>query len=1769
MKHDRELKGAGGGGGKRPKIVSDNLRSTDLVEAVFGLGEGPIVGLYDGPRSIYFDETPVISPGGQENFTDVTMTLYSGVDESTPVKLNLGGTSSSLAVGVELSKDIPVIRTTNSALRNKIDRLEVRIIVTQLFRTNNKGAVLDSTAEFDIDYRKAGSVTWLPFRVSNPVKITGKTTSTYVKEFSRVVPRYDGDWEIRVTKRSPDNDPQNTVNLSWESVQQVDTTPPNYPDTALLHLTAKASDQFSRIPRVLGDYRGLLCRVPVNYTPLTRYYDESVMWDGASWKLAFTDNPAWCLYHMLTDERIGVKRYYPGLVVDPWDFYDAAKWCDELVPRQDGVTFQPRYTFNEVISDPRGGIDQLRYVASIFGGLLYDDFSGTVRLVLDSVVNPTQVFGPESVGAEGFQYTFSDTATRANDITVSFINPNLNWAIDRRRVFDQEAIDRHGRIPMDFVAIGCLDPHEATRRAHLRLLAAQRETTTVQFQTARAGMMSQLFDVILIADPDMGWSQSGRVGLKTETHVFVRDKLFLPSMVEYTMKLQTVSGIVELTVRNPLLSDSTDQLEIVSGTWPADVPSFAQFTIVGNDAQTGLAKPFRILRIEEADDSAEVYTITAMEVNVNKYTDSDLVISTPTVDYSFRQTQYPLKPINLKALSGDQYYRVSADGNVVPIVLLSWEQDNRSFSNYFVVNWRLAEGGDWNSKVVEGNSTVIEEVINGETYDFEVIAVNFIGNKSIPAELSHLVGQMNVSGSHIHESLAAIESKYFLPATLSVSAYRDASLSLSSIFTCHRRDSEPLHSSKIRTLDRFRADGVLDEVNGGWWEVFQTSANINFQTRTELMGSTVLGAGTIILGVRTFGYSVPGDNGAGTYRATSGNIEPTHPGKVLASGIWWELVVPEGVPEMFGAAGDGVTDDTAALLACRDYCIAKKVPMRLASALGYAFSAPILLDASAVFFAMLGNGSERPNLIALSETARIEVGRIGSVVLNGINYEGRHPITQEIIGQNFVVALERGGEETGITAATALTLYNCTTQRSRGPAIRALRDTTELKVFGGRYRRAGRVDETGVAETRFPDGPVPLVELHGNGFFQDVELSGAAGYCLEIAGGPEDAFGIFEEVHARCVNCRFQSGFLGIIRIRDWLGTGTREDAVLAGAISYRRPQLTWTGGYMENAGTVQDNITSGGSAVVQTWRDDVVCVLAEGEVNVRLDGPVKIQSRRARATLRARYGAIIQADLRATMEIFQQLGDVDDIRVPFDVDTESEVQLDGWPDMHGNRTYSVLDDPLTGQGPQERIASNGRTQLALVSPSLAGKGIITPASPPLLTLVDGLSTDTIMDLPAYGGGTHGAVSGSGTGSTMPAPVLDAHELGGPALRVTGQTSVAASTNILHGLTVPAEWVGRVLVAEARCVYKQLGANLDNVRLQIEVFDPAAIAPATVDDPRTYRGDTEQPVSNNLITHPTLDKVFPVYGSPVGLDIPAPGTGNRTPVYVAKAFFQPQAAGTLAVRFRPRGGTYDTAYECDYIIHIYPAGDQRPVTEPGIPMSRWPDIMTAIDDAIAAIPPSPGDGLGLSHVDALTATGSNQGDAAALTAASYHRVTGATGATGVRLPAPTASVYAPVVVRNNEVNQSLLVYPHSGGQFDFMSANAPMLVPPLGTIWFYPRTTTIWHPMAEIKPVVPVRSTLATTGTVDLDMQALNDTFQQIAATGNLTFTQTQRRVGRRLTLRIAAGASSRTLAWPAAWVVFGAALPTSLDANKVLLVEMICRGTAEADVDVEWKLSA
>lgn len=152
----------GGGSSKGGKITADNLYSQDLVEFGLAVGEGTNYGLEKGLNSFYVGGIPFKSETGDLNFQDVCVSFRHGYIDDAPITYVMGGEGSVMKESVGITLPGGIVRTiiTPPSHRGKIERIDIRLLVSALFAGDSKGNRNTSSVIFSIKYRKVGSEKW-------------------------------------------------------------------------------------------------------------------------------------------------------------------------------------------------------------------------------------------------------------------------------------------------------------------------------------------------------------------------------------------------------------------------------------------------------------------------------------------------------------------------------------------------------------------------------------------------------------------------------------------------------------------------------------------------------------------------------------------------------------------------------------------------------------------------------------------------------------------------------------------------------------------------------------------------------------------------------------------------------------------------------------------------------------------------------------------------------------------------------------------------------------------------------------------------------------------------------------------------------------------------------------------------------------------------------------------------------------------------------------------------------------------------------------------------------------------------------------------------------------------------------------------------------------------------------------------------------------------------------------------------------------------------
>ncbi|EFO3690616.1 host specificity protein J [Escherichia coli] len=589
--------GKGSSKGHTPREAKDNLKSTQLLSVIDAISEGPVEGPVDGLKSVLLNSTPVLDTEGNTNISGVTVVFRAGEQEQTPPE-GFESSGSETVLGTEVKYDTPITRTITSA---NIDRLRFTFGVQALVETTSKGDRNPSEVRLLVQIQRNGG--WV---TEKDITIKGKTTSQYLASVvvGNLPPR---PFNIRMRRMTPDSTTDQLQNKTlWSSYTEIIDVKQCYPNTALVGVQVD-SEQFGS-QQVSRNYhlRGRILQVPSNYNPQTRQY--SGIWDG-TFKPAYSNNMAWCLWDMLTHPRYGMGKRLGAADVDKWALYVIGQYCDQSVPDGFGGT-EPRITCNAYLTTQRKAWDVLSDFCSVMRCMPV--WNGqTLTFVQDRpsdkvwTYNRSNVVMPDD-GAP-FRYSFSALKDRHNAVEVNWIDPDNGWETATELVEDTQAIARYGRNVTKMDAFGCTSRGQAHRAGLWLIKTELLETQTVDFSVGAEGLRHVPGDVIEICDDDYaGISTGGRVlAVNSQTRTLTLDReITLPSSGTTLISLVDGSG-------NPVsveVQSVTDGLKVKVSRVPDGV---AEYSVWGLKLPTLRQRLFRCVSIRENDDGT--YAITAVQ----------------------------------------------------------------------------------------------------------------------------------------------------------------------------------------------------------------------------------------------------------------------------------------------------------------------------------------------------------------------------------------------------------------------------------------------------------------------------------------------------------------------------------------------------------------------------------------------------------------------------------------------------------------------------------------------------------------------------------------------------------------------------------------------------------------------------------------------------------------------------------------------------------------------------------------------------------------------------------------------------------------------------------------------------------------------------------------------------------------------------------------------------------------------------------------------------
>lgn len=588
------IDGSGGGGGKggggsqvpTPTESPESLKSRSEAIFVAVLSEGEVEGFEEGVdplTRIYVDGTPIKNANGSLNFT--ISSFYTGspstangkgglipeISASIPslVRGDVTGQINSLVIDyrtgtqnqdpmpgfddvkVEQSVGVKLTNAGGAASRTTLgslySRLRVRVGIGALFTVDTSSASVNgSTVQFSIKIRPVGGATF----VDEVKTISGKSRGPVDFEYEYNLQGV-GPWVVTLQRLTPDASSVNTTDdLYFKAIVGIDSNTYRYPNTALIGLKIGA-ENFTSVPQIAIDMLGVKIKVPSNYNPITRTYTG--IWNG-TFQTAWSNNPAWVFYDLLTNARYGAGQFISESQVDKYSLYSIAQYCDELVPDGQGG-LEPRLTFNAYITDRGEAYDVLNAMATVFRGMLYFA-EGTIVAIQDKPKPLTKIFSPANViqqvddngNVTEPPFIYEGTARKARKTValVSWNDPSDQYKAKTEYIEDRDGIERYGYHEVEIRAFGTTSQGQAQRIGRWTLLSDQLETEIVTFKVATEGFFILPGEIIGIADPAKGAKRyGGRIIGGTISGVTIDAPFVIASGSTYQASVMTPSGTIE------------------------------------------------------------------------------------------------------------------------------------------------------------------------------------------------------------------------------------------------------------------------------------------------------------------------------------------------------------------------------------------------------------------------------------------------------------------------------------------------------------------------------------------------------------------------------------------------------------------------------------------------------------------------------------------------------------------------------------------------------------------------------------------------------------------------------------------------------------------------------------------------------------------------------------------------------------------------------------------------------------------------------------------------------------------------------------------------------------------------------------------------------------------------------------------------------------------------------------------------------------------------
>lgn len=797
-------------------------------------------------RSIFWNDTPVVDETNAINFQQIEIKVSNGLPNGYPT-----ASSDELTVSRGLSErlrgpnrdgamdeaSMAAFSKVYQILNTDCTAVNVNIKVTQLSKSNRNiddkdhlGDVTATSVKYGIYYKPLFSKPTVidgetfssdstPYTLAKKVHIYGKISYGYIRS-TRInfpekytnVPSFLG-WSIRIYRYTVDSTSSDLRNMTYvDSITEIYGEKFCYPNSSIIAQKFSA-EYFSQIPSRTFDMKLLKVKIPSNYDPIKKTYDG--VWDGTFKKdengivkKFWTDNPAWCFYDLVTNNRYGLGKYVDEALVDKWTLYEIGRYCDTLVSDGRGGV-EPRFRCNLYLTSREEAYRVLNDMASIFRGLVYYA-AGGIFTSQDALKQPICQFTNANVEDGNFIYSSSSKRVRHSVAIVHYNDENNHWKPSVEYVEDTTAIKRYGIRELELASLGSTTRGQALRYGRWGLISEQLETDAVSFVGGLEATYLRPGDVFRVHDYNRKKNRYGgrlfNINHQNNAFELTLDGAALPFKPDMVYNLSLLTPTFNYDTSQVNLTDSSDSSNIRRSM--VQKVSFYGNAVTSGDGMSTISIPdtkldstnyllsgqlvwaieasgqnndenfenqweyYRAIRIEEKDDNK--FAIAGIQYSENKFLEIESGLHYETEVATVLPT--PVSAIQLST------HYLSNQGTIQEVKYNLITSPTSVGINSFLVYAKLGnwEPSDFSESYPEGNPQVSDKtpneqylinilsadspsgsffpVLNG-TYNFRAYSRNMAGvPATTPASASITIAGLDIFRSVTINSLGLAEA---------------------------------------------------------------------------------------------------------------------------------------------------------------------------------------------------------------------------------------------------------------------------------------------------------------------------------------------------------------------------------------------------------------------------------------------------------------------------------------------------------------------------------------------------------------------------------------------------------------------------------------------------------------------------------------------------------------------------------------------------------------------------------------------------------------------------------------------------------------------------------------------------------------------------------------------------------------------------------------------------------------------------------------------------